>query len=97
MRAKRGLTDTSRPGGFCKDQMYLTGALTVLRRRKEIDFRALYMGKVSLDDAERLKREGIAVLDGLKLPVFLQDEEAYRRKLDVVVECNGLSDDVLCT
>lgn len=30
LRVKRGLNDTSQPGGFYKDQCYLRGAYTIL-------------------------------------------------------------------
>ena len=49
LRVKRGLTDTSKPGAFCKDQATLDGAMRILMKRKEIDFRALFAGKVSLE------------------------------------------------
>jgi hypothetical protein len=41
-----------------KDQVYLRGAYELLNKRKMIDFRVLYAGKMSLKDMRRLKREG---------------------------------------
>ena len=49
MRVKRGMTDTSKPGAFCKDQATFDGALRILERRKEIYFPGLFAGKVSLE------------------------------------------------
>ncbi|XP_004708210.2 uncharacterized protein KIAA0895 homolog [Echinops telfairi] len=48
VRAKRGWTDTSQPGCFSKDQVYLDGILQILRYRETIDFHLLTaLGKVS--------------------------------------------------
>nr|XP_014347705.1 PREDICTED: uncharacterized protein KIAA0895 isoform X1 [Latimeria chalumnae] len=41
VRAKRGQIDTSQPGCFSKDQVYLDGILKILRHRNEIDFQML--------------------------------------------------------
>jgi hypothetical protein len=49
LRIKRGLTDTSRPGAFCKDQATFDGCMRILDQRDEINFPALYAGKVSLE------------------------------------------------
>jgi len=38
LRVKRGLADTSKPGGLYKDQVYLEGAMQLLQHRKEIDW-----------------------------------------------------------
>ena len=56
LRVKRGLTDTSQVGGLYKDQVYLEGAVKILKLRKQLDFKALYCGKLSLFD---LCRENI--------------------------------------
>lgn len=49
MRVKRGMTDTSKPGAFCKDQATFDGSMRILENRDSIDFMALYGGKVSLE------------------------------------------------
>jgi len=49
MRVKRGMTDTSKPGAFCKDQATFDGSMRILENRESIDFLALYGGKVSLE------------------------------------------------
>lgn len=38
LRVKRGLSDTSKPGGLYKDQVYLEGALKLLEHRKDINW-----------------------------------------------------------
>jgi hypothetical protein len=36
MRVKRGIVDTSLPGGFYKDKVYLKGAIEILKNRNII-------------------------------------------------------------
>ncbi|XP_033625512.1 uncharacterized protein KIAA0895-like [Asterias rubens] len=96
LRAKRGQVDTSKPGCFKKDQVYLEGALKVLRYRHVIDFHTLYkLGKVALEDVENLK--GHADLDSpnLKIPTFMEDLKEYRKRLDYIMLKNGLNDEEL--
>ena len=38
MRVKRGLTDTSKPGAFCKDQATFDGSMRIIENRHDIDF-----------------------------------------------------------
>lgn len=94
-RAKRGLLDTSQPGGFVKDQMYLTGAMEILEQRRVIDFEAMYIGKLSVPDAHRAKCTGLARLDNLRLPIFLatsEDRRRYLELMDEIVRDNDLTD-----
>ncbi|XP_029576288.1 uncharacterized protein KIAA0895-like [Salmo trutta] len=91
LRAKRGQTDTSQPGCFSKDQVYLDGILRILRHRRNIDFKMLTsLGKVSFEDVERLRH--IAVLRRTRIPHFMQDLEKYLQHLDHIVTVNELSD-----
>merc|ERR1719440_1319963 len=95
VRAKRGLLDTSQPGGFIKDQMYLTGAMEILENRHRIDFDALYIGKLSVVDAHRAKCTGLARTERVQLPSFLQTAEQkarYHHLLDECVRGNDLYD-----
>ncbi|XP_076142921.1 microtubule-associated tyrosine carboxypeptidase 1 isoform X2 [Alosa pseudoharengus] len=91
IRAKRGQTDTSKPGCFSKDQVYLDGILRILRHRRNIDFKMLTsLGKVSYEDVERLRH--MAVLHRTRIPHFMQDEVRYLQHLDYIVEVNELDD-----
>ena len=67
VRVKRGLHDTSMLSGMFKDQVtfslihflylfqiYFKGAIELLLNRKNIDFRLLYAGKLTLKDAYRM-------------------------------------------
>ncbi|XP_072416813.1 putative tyrosine carboxypeptidase MATCAP2 isoform X1 [Chiloscyllium punctatum] len=91
VRAKRGQTDTSQPGCFSKDQVYLDGILKILRHRGNIDFQLLTaLGKVSYEDVDRLKV--IALLQNAQIPYFMQDQSRYLEQLDKIMEVNGLTD-----
>lgn len=54
MRVKRGVMDSTEPGGLYKDQVYLEGAVTILKERKTLDFHGMCCGKISLEDMKRL-------------------------------------------
>ncbi|CAL8243567.1 unnamed protein product [Lota lota] len=94
LRAKRGQTDTSQPGCFSKDQVYLDGILRILRHRRTIDFKMLTsLGKVSYEDVDRLRH--VAVLRRTRIPHFMQDPERYLQHLDNIVAANELDDEQL--
>ncbi|XP_072530785.1 putative tyrosine carboxypeptidase MATCAP2 isoform X2 [Salminus brasiliensis] len=94
VRAKRGQTDTSQPGCFSKDQVYLDGILKILRHREKINFQLLTaLGKVSYEDVERLK--GLAVMEHVRIPHFLQDQSRYSEQLQKIMEVNQLTDEEL--
>uniref|UniRef100_A0A4W4DRR0 KIAA0895 like n=1 Tax=Electrophorus electricus TaxID=8005 RepID=A0A4W4DRR0_ELEEL len=96
LRAKRGQTDTSQPGCFSKDQVYLDGILKILRYRQRIDFQLLTaLGKVSYEDVERLK--GLAVMEHVRIPHFLQNQARYTEQLHKIMEVNQLTDEELRT
>uniref|UniRef100_A0A8C8VK09 KIAA0895 like n=1 Tax=Pelusios castaneus TaxID=367368 RepID=A0A8C8VK09_9SAUR len=94
VRAKRGQADTSQPGCFSKDQVYLDGILRILRYRQTIDFRLLAaLGKVSYEDVNHLKTFG--VLEEARIPHFMQDLERYRQQLDHIITTNRLNEEEL--
>ncbi|KAG7473220.1 hypothetical protein MATL_G00093250 [Megalops atlanticus] len=94
LRAKRGQTDTSRPGCFSKDQVYLDGILRILRHRREIDFEMLArLGKVSYEDVDRLRP--LAVLQRTRIPHFMRDQRKYLEQLDHIVAVNEIDEDQL--
>ncbi|XP_062814177.1 putative tyrosine carboxypeptidase MATCAP2 isoform X2 [Anolis carolinensis] len=91
VRAKRGWTDTSQPGCFSKDQVYLDGILRILRYRHSIDFYLLTaLGKVSYEDVDRLRTLGIT--ENMRVPHFLHDYGRYMEHLEKIMEVNELSD-----
>lgn len=94
IRAKRGQGDTSQPGAFCKDQVYLEGALQLLKHRKTIDFHMLIrLGKIAWEDIGKL--ESIADLENTRIPFFMEDLKHYHSCLDKIAEANCLTAEVL--
>jgi hypothetical protein len=84
------LEDTGLHGGYYKDQVYLEGAVQILKERNNIDFHGLFCGKISLED---LKKPGIAKLlnkQNLVLPRYMQDMERYREALDRIALINHI-------
>ena len=76
LRVKRGLADTSQPGGLYKDQVYLEGALKLLEHRKEIDWQGFYSAKFNIEDLDRKKLMKKLVKENIVLPKFVEDEKA---------------------
>jgi len=72
LRVKRGLADTSMPGGLYKDQVYLEGALKLLENRKTVDWQAFYSAKLNIEDLVRPKiMKKLKKGDGIVLPKFV--------------------------
>jgi len=91
LRVKRGLTDTSQPGGFFKDQCYLKGAYTILRHRNIIDFKELYCGKIAVEDlvAISLEEKSVELVSPLNdLPSFMKDMDGYMAAIEEIAEVN---------
>lgn len=81
-------------GTFCKDQVYLEGALQLLKHRHTLDFEMLMrLGKIAHEDVDRLSE--LSVLDNTRIPCFMMDMKKYICQLDYIAECNGLTDSVL--
>lgn len=94
VRAKRGQTDTTQPGCFSKDQVYLDGILKILRYRDKINFPLLMsLGKVAFDDVDRLKY--LALMDNIRIPHFMQDQAKYAEQLTKIMAVNQLTDEEL--
>ena len=75
LRVKRGLTDTSLPGGFTKELVYWEGYQQVSNWLADPahDIRDLYWGKVGLEELEQLRPR--AVTEGLVYPTFVTNGE----------------------
>lgn len=57
IRAKRGLGDTSKPGGFIKDHVYLEGKVLLDDFVKDGgDLTPLYAGKIGLQHIDLVKK-----------------------------------------
>lgn len=69
----------------------MEGAVQILKNRKNLDFRALMSGKISLRDLQRQEIYEQINFDNQLLPKFMDDMEEYMRCLDVIAECNHIS------
>ncbi|MFZ1721589.1 MAG: tyrosine/phenylalanine carboxypeptidase domain-containing protein [Microgenomates group bacterium] len=89
MRAKRGLADTSQPGGFFKDQTYLTGAIEVAKwiTMNPTMVRLLYLGKIALSDIKLIHEQG---KEPTFVPIFLTDEKKYLDRMKEIFTFNHL-------
>jgi hypothetical protein len=79
LRVKRGISDTSKPGAFCKDQCSLDGMLRILEARERINFPALFAGKVSLEtyfDSEDLLLQA-SHASSYVMPPHLRGKDKY--------------------
>ena len=72
LRAKRGLADTAKPGGYIKDHCYLQGFLQIKKFVENGgDVRTLYAGKIALHHKYLVE---VGLLEPAQvLPDFLQD------------------------
>jgi hypothetical protein len=81
-RQKRGLEDTSQPGGFTKDLVYFQGVVEVWNYLKENDFDItdLYRGKIAHQDIDK----AVKINPNFKpiLPSFFEvDQEKYKQNI----------------
>ncbi|MFW6014568.1 MAG: tyrosine/phenylalanine carboxypeptidase domain-containing protein [Candidatus Nanoarchaeia archaeon] len=54
-RAKRGLRDTSKPGGLTRDKIYLSGKIKVERYLRKGNMKDLFLGKIGVEDVKFVK------------------------------------------
>ena len=90
LRVKRGLQDTSQPGGLYKDQVYLEGAVAILRERKTLDFEGLYCGKLSLEDLKKPFIERRLKKENIMMPSFMKNMDEYLKALDYAAKVNHI-------
>ena len=88
---KRGLSDTSKPGAFCKDQATFDGSMRILEHRASIHFPALYAGKVSLETynlCEEALKESAASACYTCPPQIRGAENAafFKRRIDAIYQ-----------
>lgn len=91
LRAKRGQTDTSVPGGYTKDQVYLKGVMQVYHwlKKNDFDLTKLYIGKIALEDID--KAWNINSNYQPVLPQFYSNNpEEYSRKIQAIIKVNKL-------
>lgn len=88
-RVKRGLFDTSEPGGYTKDIVYLKGIIDVAKwlSKNDFDVTNLYHGKIALEDVE--KASGLTK-NKAKVPIFVGNE-AYKKEIEEIISINEFS------
>lgn len=89
LREKRGMTDTSLPGGFSKDLVYFEGAYHVARwlHTHEYDCTQLYFGKLDIQDVEK----AVQLNPNYQplLPSFFEvNKQQYAEKMNEIAEFN---------
>lgn len=92
MRQKRGLTDTSQPGGFTKDLVYFEGMVDTWKWLKAHNFdpTLLYMGKIAAADAQRAQQLN-PNFQPLLPSFFVLDPSKYHAALVKIEEENNFS------
>lgn len=90
-KKKRGLTDTSQPGGFTKDFVYFEGLVETVKFLVENDFpiKKLYFGKMAAEDIEK----ALDMNPDFKpvLPDFYTNNpEKYKNRVKKVAQANFL-------
>ena len=86
---KRGLTDTSQPGGITKTVTYIQGALRVLKwiLSQSNDPHQLYWGRIDINEIEHLSK--VAIKDNLLFPTFFADMDDYQNKILEICQANN--------
>jgi hypothetical protein len=97
LRVKRGTESTTEPGGLFKDQVYLEGAVKILKNRNNIDFRLLYGGKINVEDLDRPFIQKKLKPEKIKVPSILKDMNKYLRALDIIAKTNFVDEYQLTT
>lgn len=88
IRQKRGLEDTSQPGGYTKDLVYFEGLVDVWQwlTKNNYDLETLYFGKLAAEDIDKA-RELNPIFQPL-LPVFFQEKDKYIQAVSEIGEYN---------
>lgn len=73
--------------------MYLEGAVKILSLRKELNFKTLLCGKISLFDYYRDDIQSILVYEGQLLPPFMADMDEYMACLDEIALTNHIDEE----
>lgn len=91
VRQKRGITDTSRPGGFTKDLVYFQGLVDVFRWLKEHQYKLdhIYYGKMAMEDVKKAVEMNPNFLPAL--PSFYKlDTSQYASDIEKIGQENRL-------
>lgn len=92
VRQKRGLKDTSQPGGFTKDLVYFQGFVELWDwyTQNHFDISQLYYGKLAKEDVN----QAVAMnpdFEPLLPSFFTLNHEAYRQNIEEIAKANFLT------
>lgn len=92
LKQKRGLTDTSMPGGFTKDLVYFAGLVEVWRylEKRDFDPTVLYFGKLAKEDVKRaleLNPDFAPLLPSF----YTTNKSLYQKVMQEIGEANHLA------
>ncbi len=92
LKQKRGLKDTSLPGGWSKNHIYFEGTVKVWHwlADNSNDPRALYYGRITLEDVPRVLE--LPLSQEIIFPTFYQDLNSYRQLIDAIGKINKLTE-----
>ncbi len=93
VKHKRGLYDTSEPGGFTKDVVYFEGLIEVWNFliKSDFDLKGLYYGKISYQDIEKARE--INPDYKVVLPNFiLNNKKSYQKEIINIGRINYLTE-----
>lgn len=88
LRTKRGLEDTSQPGGLTRDICYFEGTVKVwdwIVNQKN-DPRECYLGRLALDDIPTYRSQ--ADMTKITYPTFMENMEEYHQHIQTIGEIN---------
>lgn len=90
-RQKRGLSDTSEPGGYTKDLVYFEGMVDTWQYLSEHDFKIdqLYFGKMSYQDVKKAL-EMNPEFEPLLPSFYVTDKEKYKKVMQEIGQVNYL-------
>ncbi len=88
LRTKRGIEDTSLPGGLTKDISYLEGSVMVWKwlMNPQNIAKDLYVGRIGLADLQRLLP--LAKREGLLYPTFIENNDEYISYMEEIGKVN---------
>lgn len=80
LKNKRGLKDTSQPGGFSKNHIYFEGLVKIWKwLMADNDPKLLYAGRIALEEVDKLQT--VELSDQVVYPTFFSNIELYKQKI----------------
>lgn len=91
-RQKRGMTDTSKPGGYTKDLVYFEGLVDTWRYLNihDFDITTLYFGKLAYEDSDKAKSFNPHFIPMLP-SFFITNPEEYKTQMRLIGKANLLA------